>query len=159
MAKSFIISLAATPRLLALGVFILAGVGSGCAKTPLLKTTTVIFRCDSAFNQGLRLPVDLIYVPEGESIKSVTSVAPDSWFDAEEREQWQFKQSLSLIETGERRDVTVQLERPSRTVALVVYVDYKDNRTAKGQVVVFDEAAKETENVFVTSGGILHQSP
>jgi hypothetical protein len=145
--------------LLVSGMIAVATTGAGCAKAPLLKTHTVIFRCDSAFNGGLRLPVDLVYVPEGENVKSITSVAPDSWFDSEVREQWQFKQSLSLVESDERRDVTVRLDKPSRTIALVVYVDYKDHHTTKGQVVVFDASAKETENVFVTATGILHQSP
>jgi hypothetical protein len=129
-----------------------------CSGSPLLITKTIKFRCDSEFNEGLRLPVDVVFVPDGESIDTITKVAPDDWFDSEQREQWQFKQSLSLIENGERNDVEVKLKKPVRTVGLVIMADYREIKNAEQQIVILDTGAKENEDIFVTIDGILHSA-
>lgn len=141
------------------GVLIaLTSVCFGCAGNQLLKTNNVKFRCDSAFNEGLRLPVDLVYVPQGESVDTVTQVSPDEWFDSEARAQWQLKQSISIRETGERNDVEVKLNKPAQTAALVIIVDYADIKVAETQIIVLDVGAKENEDIFVTVDGILHRT-
>lgn len=139
-------------------LIVCASVCVGCAGSPLLKTNNIKFRCDSAFNDGLRLPVDLVYVPQGESVDTVTQVSPDEWFDSEARAQWQLKQSLSLRETGERNDVEVKLNKPAQTAALVIIVDYADIKVAETQIIVLDVGAKENEDIFVTVDGILHRT-
>ena len=129
-----------------------------CSGTPLLKTKTIRFRCDSQFNEGLRLPVDIVFVPEGESVDTITKTSPDDWFDSEQRDQWQFKQSLSLLENGQRNDVEIKLKKPVRTIGLVVMADYREIKNAEQQIVVLDTGAKENEDVFVTVEGILHSA-
>lgn len=142
------------------GVIIICSIifSCACSSTPLLKTTTIKFRCDSQFNEGLRLPVDVVFVPEGESVDTITKVSPDEWFDSDEREQWQFKQSLSLIENGERNDVVIKLTKPVRTIGLIIMADYRDIKVAEQQIVILDTGAKPNEDIFVTVDGILHSA-
>ena len=137
---------------------LLAAISCACGSTPVLKTTTVKFRCDSQFNSGLRLPVDLVFIPEGERVDTITKVAPDEWFDSDQREQWQFKQSLSLVENGERNDVEIKLTKPARTIGLVIMADFLEIKEAKQQIIILDTGAKENEDVFVTINGILHSA-
>lgn len=139
-------------------VFALAAMAAACQSTPpipTLKTRTVLLRCDSTYNQGYLLPIDLVFVPEGEDLAGVTEVGPDDWFDSDKRAQWPFRQSVSLL-PGERRTITVDLRRPARPVALVIFADYIDLQSPKGQMVVLDTGAAETENIFVTVEGLLH---
>ncbi len=122
---------------------------------PVLKTKKLILRADSAFNDGYRLPVDLVFIREGEAPDTVTGIGPDDWFDSDDRDKWAFKQSLSLIH-GERKTVVIHLKRPSNAVAMVIVADYKPLKDAKGQVVVLAADAAEVENVFITIDGLLH---
>lgn len=131
---------------------------AGCQKAPsiaLVDTTTLIIRCDSEFNDDMRLPIELVYVPIEESIGPITEVGADEWFDSDKRDQWAYKQSLSLV-PGEKKKFIVPLDRPSQTVAVIIIADYKDIKDAKGQVVVLNSDAKIQENIFVTANGLLH---
>ncbi|MBN2717191.1 MAG: hypothetical protein JXX14_15165 [Deltaproteobacteria bacterium] len=95
-------------------------------------------------------------MPDGESVDAITKVSPDDWFDSDEREQWQFKQSLSLIDEGERKDVEIKLKKPVRTIGLIIMADYREIKVAEQQIVVLDTGAKINEDIFVTVDGILH---
>lgn len=148
-----------TQRTVAYMILVCAAIFScACGGTPLLKTHTVKFRCDSKFNEGLRLPVDLVYIPEGESVDTITGVSPDVWFDSEERDQWQFKQSISLREKDARNDVQIKLKKPAKTIGLVIMADYREIKNAEQQIVILDTGAKENEDIFVTVEGILHST-
>ncbi len=138
-------------------VFIVVGMSlcSACA-AKLLKTQKVHFRCDSDFNGGLILPVDLVFVPEGKKVSTITGVSPDEWFDSDERENWSSKQSMSFMASNVRRTVKVKLKKPGRTVALVIVADYKNVEATKSQMIVLDASAEENEDIFITISGLLH---
>lgn len=133
-----------------------ASICSACGGK-FMDTTTIHFRCDSSFNDGLILPVDLVYVTEGQTVEAVTEVSPDEWFDSESRAGWETKQSLSLKASETRKTVTVDLEKPENTIALVVIADYQNIGNEKSQSITFDaENAEDEEDVFVTINGLLH---
>jgi len=137
-------------------VMVIALYFSACGSA-YLKTETVHFRCDSNFNDGLILPVDVVYVTEGQTVEAVTEVSPDDWFDSPAREQWESKQSLSLKASEVRKTVKVQLEKPEDTIAFVVVADYQSVGAEKSQSITFDaENAEDEEDVFVTINGLLH---
>lgn len=128
----------------------------GCATTKYLETKTVNFRCDSKFNDGLILPVDVVFVPKGESIETVTSVSPDEWFDSKARDEWPNRQGMSFRADETRKTIEVELEKPKSTIAMVIIADYRDIKDSKPQIIVFDTDAKEEEDVFITINGLLH---
>lgn len=131
---------------------------AACQSTPpipTLKTRTVMLRCDREYNEGYLLPVDLVFIPNGDDMNAITEIGPDDWFDSDKRGQWAFRQSVSLL-PGERQTVVVDLQRPAQPVAMVIFADYINLNSPKGQMVVFDTGAAETENVFVTVDGLLH---
>lgn len=129
---------------------------TACGGTQLLETKTVNFRCDSEFNEGLLLPVDLVFIPDGEKVDAVTGVSPDEWFDSDTRENWSARQTMSLSATNERNTIKVVLKKPGNTVALVIIADYRNLEKSKAQVIVLDSKAKENEDIFITSNGLLH---
>ena len=99
---------------LLLSVLILA-VCSACSSTKLLVTKRINFRCDSKYNEGFILPVDIVYVPKGEKIDTITGVSPDEWFDSQEREEWPYIQSLSFTENDVRNTVKIDLQKANQT--------------------------------------------
>lgn len=129
---------------------------SACAGTKMLETKTIQLRCDSNFNDGLILPLDLIYIPEGSSVDEVTGVSPEEWFESETRENWSHKQSMSIKATEARKTIDVNLRKPKKTIALVIVADYRGIESAKSQLIVLDAEAKENEDVFITTNGLLH---
>lgn len=130
---------------------------SACSSTPLLMTKQVKFRCDSKFNDGLLLPVDLVFIPEGEKIDTITGVAPDEWFDSEVRADWPYIQSFSFRESDVRNTIEIKLKKAKKTVAMVIIADYRGLEGAKSQIIVFKgEDSKEHEDIFITINGLLH---
>jgi predicted component of type VI protein secretion system len=138
--------------------FAAALIVAACQSTPpipTLKTRTLMLHCDREYNDGYLLPVDLVFIPNGEDMNTITEIGPDDWFDSDKRDQWAFRQSVSLL-PGERRTVAVDLRRPAQPVAMVIFANFINLGSPKGQMVVFDTGAAETENVFVTVDGLLH---
>lgn len=130
---------------------------SACAGTKQIKTDTIHFRCDSDFNEGLMLPVDLVYVSDPETMGTITAISPDEWFDSPTREQWPHKQSMSLSSSNIRKTVDVRLEKPKKAVAIVIVADYRSIVVPQTQQVILEaKKAEEDEDVFVTINGLLH---
>ena len=130
---------------------------SACAGTKKLETTAVNFRCDSEFNEGLILPVDLVFISEGETVDAITGVSPNDWFDSEIREKWSHKQSMSLKSSRTRKTVKVTLKKPKDTVALVIIANYRNIDSESSELIILDaKDAEEREDVFITLNGLLH---
>ena len=130
--------------------------GSACSSTKFLVTKSVNFHCDSKFNDGFILPVDIVYIPQGEALDTVIGVSPDEWFDSPVREEWPAVQSLSFRESDLRATKKVELKKDNNTVAMVVIADYRGLNKQKAQMIVFGEDSKENEDIFVTINGLLH---
>jgi hypothetical protein len=122
---------------------------------PQIKTKTIILHCEGDFNSGMRLPVELVFIPFNEKIDTVMKIGPDAWFDSDKRGQWPYRQSLSLA-AGEKRRVEVPLKYFKNMIAVVVFADYFALHEPKGQAVVIDAEGAKKENIFVTAGGLLH---
>lgn len=129
---------------------------AACSSTKFLQTTAVNFRCDSNFNDGFILPVDIVYIPKGENLDTITGVSPDEWFDSSIREEWPYLQSLSFRESELRATRKIELKKAKDTVALVVIADYRGLDKQKAQMIVLNEESKEHEDIFVTVNGLLH---
>jgi hypothetical protein len=135
----------------------LLALSTACSSTQLLSTKQVNFRCDSKFNDGLLLPVDIVYIPEGEKLDTITGVSPDEWFDSQVRADWPYIQSLSFRESEVRNTVEVILKKAKQTVGMVVIADYRGLNDTKAQMIVFNaEESKENEDIFITINGLLH---
>lgn len=128
-----------------------------CGGQKVLQTQTVHLRCDSQFNEGMLLPVDIVFVPRGEKLETITQISPDDWFDSKVRESWPHKQSLSVLASDERKTIRVDLKKPADTVAVVVIADYREIGLEKPQMIVLDQKARPDEDVFITINGLLHR--
>ena len=137
-------------------IILLTIICSACSSTKFLVTKSVNFRCDSKFNDGFILPVDIVYIPKGESLDTVTGVSPDEWFDSPVREEWPAVQRLSFRESDLRATTKVELKKDKNTVAMVVIADYRGLNNQKAQMIILGEDAKENEDIFVTINGLLH---
>lgn len=130
---------------------------SACSSTSLLMTKQVKFRCDSKFNDGLLLPVDIVFIPEGEKLDTIAGVAPDEWFDSEVRADWPYIQSFSFRESEVRNTIEIKLKKAKNSIAMVVVADYRGLEDTKSQMIVFKgEDSKENEDIFITINGLLH---
>jgi hypothetical protein len=129
---------------------------SACSSTKPLLTTSINFRCDSNYNDGFILPLDIVYISDGEKIDTVTAVSPDEWFDSKVREEWPNVETLSFTETGVRNTLKVELKKTKQTVKAIIIADYRSLTDAKTQTVVLDAESKENEDVFITINGLLH---
>ena len=129
---------------------------AACGGTKELLTKNVSFRCDSKFNDGFILPVDIVYIPDGEKVDTVAGVSPDEWFDSPVREEWPSIESMSFRESEVRNTIKVKLKKPAKTIAMVVIADYRGIDNSKAQMIVFDDKAKEHEDIFITINGLLH---
>ena len=136
-------------------LFLFISVAS-CSSTKLLPTKSLNFRCDSKFNDGFILPVDIVYIPKGEKLDTITGVSPDEWFDSQVRDEWPYLQSLSFRESDLRATKKIELKKAKDTVAMVVIADYRGLDNQKAQMIVLNETAKEHEDIFITINGLLH---
>jgi hypothetical protein len=129
---------------------------SACSSTKLLMTKSVNFRCDSNFNDGFILPVDIVYISKGEKIDTITGISPDEWFDSPVREEWPHLQSLSFRESDLRATTKIELKKTKQTIAMVIIADYRGLDKQKAQMIIFDANSKEHEDIFITINGLLH---
>ncbi len=129
---------------------------AACSSSKPLITKNLIFRCDSNFNDGFILPVDIVYIPDGEKEDAIIGVSPDNWFESQEREEWPYLQTVSFSENNVRSTIKVELKPPPRTTKMIVIADYRGLTDLKTQAIVFTKDAKENEDIFITINGLLH---
>jgi hypothetical protein len=120
---------------------------------PRNKTQTLLLKCDKRINQNMLLPVDIIYVTEGDDLKAVLKVGPNKWFYAEERDSWPHRQSLEL-RSGE--DVLVTLKKPPDVVSVVIFVNYYQVEDQKAQQVILSTDAATEEVIWVAKSTLYH---
>lgn len=142
---------------LALIVLHSCGLFRSAPKPPRVNTQVIRFKCDSNINQGMLLPVEVIYVTADNNLKEVTAIGPDAWFDSKERESWAHRQTLSL-RSG--REVRLWLERPPETKYIVIFASFFQINDQEAQQVIIEpdpEKKKAGEEViWVGASAIYH---
>ena len=124
---------------------------------PRNNTKTILFKCDSYINQGMLLPVDVIYVTADDNLKEVTKIGPIVWFDSKERESWPHKQTLNLRSGIE---VRLKLNKPPETKYIVIFAPFFKAEDQEAQQVILppdEESKKEKEEVvWVGANSLFH---
>ncbi|MCK5194499.1 MAG: hypothetical protein KAQ71_11865, partial [Desulfobulbaceae bacterium] len=99
-------------------------------------------------NQGMLLPVDVIYVTRYHMPREITSIGPDKWFNSYERDNWVERQSLSL-KGGETRELKLNKLWLKNTKFLLVFTDFKDVNGPYSQQLIIDQTARKKEKILV----------
>jgi len=122
-------------------------------KPPQNKTKAILFKCDNSINEGMVLPVDVIYITAESGLKEVIKIGPDAWFDSEERERWPFKQTLML---GGGEEILFRLSKPPETKFIVIFASFFKVKEKKVQQVILHLDSKEQEVVWVAARALYH---
>jgi len=120
---------------------------------PFNETETILFISDNEINEGMGLPVEVIYVTGSDDLKQVTDIGPDVWFESKEREGWPFKQTL-MLKGGE--EILFKLNKPSETKYIVVFATFFRVKDQEAQQVILDPDAGEQAVVWVGARAIYH---
>lgn len=115
-----------------------------------IRTKSLTFKCDRQINQGMLLPVDIIYVTRFRMPREVISVGPNQWFDSVVRENWAEKQSLSL-KGGDEKTVKMNKGWLDNSQYLIIYADFKGITMPAQQQIILDDNAKKHLNIVVMS--------
>ena len=139
--------------------FCMAGACSSKPKPPQEKvghidTKTIVFECDKQVNQGLLLPVDVIYVTRYRMLREVTAVGPDRWFDSVERAGWEEKQTISL-KGGDIKKLKLKRLWRDHSKVLVVYANFKGINGPHPQQVIIDHTTDSEEKIRVFPAAIV----
>lgn len=143
----------ASGKLLA-GLLLLSGClfASGCGTTlkPIepVATRYIEFQCDPVINGKKSLAVDIIYITYVQELREVTALGPEKWFEAEDRKEWRFKESV-VLNGGDQAVVELDPLILERTVLLVIYADYKSVLEPASRQVIVDFAGKDMEVISV----------
>jgi hypothetical protein len=113
-----------------------------------VKTKSIAFKCDQHINQGLLLPVDIIYLTTYRMPREITSIGPDKWFNSSERDNWVERQSLSL-KGGETKKLKLNKLWLKNTKLLFVIADFKGVNEPYSQQLVIDRSARKKEKILV----------
>jgi hypothetical protein len=114
----------------------------------LIQTESITFSCDRRINQGMLLPVDIIYIQRFHMPGEVISLGPDQWFNHIEREKWEEKQTLSL-KGGEEIQVKLNPLWMENTKFLIIFADFKDVNNPYSQQIILDESAESRVKILV----------
>jgi len=113
-----------------------------------INTRSIVFTCEPHINQGLLLPVDVIYITKYRSLREVTSIGPDDWFNTSKREAWETKQTLSLS-GGDTRSLKLDKQWLKNTKVIVIFADFKDVKEPNPQQMIIDRSEKRKEKILV----------
>ncbi len=120
---------------------------------PRNKTETILFKCDKYINDGMLMPVELIYIVEGKDPAEVVAIGPDNWFYSEDRKKWPFKQA-HMLRSGQ--DLLVELEKPSHTVAVVIFFNLFGIDGQDAQQVILTTDAAKNEVIWISRISVYH---
>ena len=123
-----------------------------------VKTKNITFKCDQHINQGMLLPVDVIYVTRYHMPREITSIGPDKWFNSYERDNWVERQSLSL-KGGETRELKLNKLWLKNTKFLLVFTDFKDVNGPYSQQLIIDQTASKKETILVLPRSMAFDKP
>ncbi len=113
-----------------------------------IQAKSIIFQCDKKINQGMLLPVDVIYITRYHRPREVISVGPNNWFNSLEREKWETRQTLSL-KGGETKTLELNKLWLKETKLLVIFADFKDVEEPHSQQIIIDRSGKHKEKILV----------
>ena len=119
-----------------------------------IDTETIVFVCDEQVNQGLLLPVDVIYVTRYRMLREITAVGPDRWFDSVERAGWEEKQTIGL-KGGETKKLKLKRLWRDNSKVLVVYANFKGINGPHPQQVIIDHTADSEEKIRVFPAALV----
>lgn len=145
--------------LFALAALVSCGLfSSGPPSAARNETKTILFKCDRVINQGMLLPVDVIYVTANDNLKEITQIGPLAWFESKQRDGWPYKQTLNL-KSGV--DVRLRLDKPPDTVYIVIFASFfQVNDAAAEQVILPPTAGKDRsaqeQVVWVAARALYH---
>jgi hypothetical protein len=117
-------------------------------KTGKIKTESIVFQCDKQINQGMLLPVDIIYVTKYRRPREVISIGPNNWFNSLEREKWGTRQTLSL-KGGEIKTLKLNSLWLKNTKLLVIFANFKDVKDPNSQEIIIDQSGKQSVTILV----------
>lgn len=125
-------------------------IGCGGAIRPFepVKTQAIGFQADGVINNDEALEIDIIYITYVQELREVTQVGPSSWFNAQKRAQWKFKESFT-IKGGQNIMVKLDPLILKRTVLLVIYANYKNTSDPSHKQTIIDFAGKNREIIYV----------
>jgi hypothetical protein len=119
-------------------------------------TLSILFKCDSEINQGMLLPVDVIFITADDNMKEVTKIGPTAWFDSEERQSWAHRQTLSLRSGVEVRLI---LNKPPETKSIVIFASFFQVEDQHAQQVIIEpdpEGNGAVEEVIWVSSAAIY---
>ncbi|MDM8542957.1 hypothetical protein QUF90_17930 [Desulfococcaceae bacterium HSG9] len=114
----------------------------------LVRTQTIRFECGKQLNQGLLLPVDIIYITRYHMPREVVSIGPNKWFNSLWREKWEERQTVSL-KGGETRKIKLNELWLRNTKFLIIYADFKGVEEPYSQQIIIDKSGYRNENILV----------
>lgn len=120
----------------------------------LVRVKRIKFKCEKKINQGMLLPVDIIYVTRFRMPREVISVGPNRWFDSLVRENWEEKQSLSL-KGGDEKTVEINRVWLENSKFLIIFADFKGVKITDQQQIILDETAKKHVNIVALSSAVV----
>ena len=142
--------------LLPVTVFFLSGCGSSSSNAvpkaeqewENLRIKNIEFVCDQHINQGMLLPVDVIYITKFHMPREVIAIGPNSWFESLKRERWEARQTLSL-RGGETRKLALNRLWLKDTKLLIVFANFKNVEEPLSQQIVIDHTANKRVRILV----------
>lgn len=139
---------------------------SGCGSSPqqpvikeveeidIIKTKSIKFQCDEHINQGMLLPVDIIYITRYHMPREVISIGPSSWFNSFERERWETRQTLSL-KGGEIQKIKLNKLWLKNTKFLIIFANFKNVEEPYSQQIIIDNSAQRNEKILVMPQSLM----
>ena len=119
-----------------------------------IQTESIVFQCDKFINQGMLLPVDVIYVTKYRRPREVISVGPNNWFNSLERERWETIQTLSL-KGGETQTLKLNKLWLKNTKLLVIFANFKGEKDPHSQQIIIDKSGEQTEKILVMPRSLI----
>lgn len=113
-----------------------------------IKTKQIIFQCDKVINQGLLLPVDVIYVTRYHRPREVIAIGPNKWFNSLQRERWETKQTLGFT-GGETKTLKLNKLWLKNSKLIIIFANFKDVKDPGSQQVIIDRSGKRKKKILV----------
>jgi len=137
-------------------LFFLGGCGSSSKNSAQIearewkniRVKTIEFICDQHINQGMLLPVDIIYITKYHMPREVIAIGPNKWFESLKRENWETKQTLSL-KGGEAQTLDLNRLWLKDTKLLIIFANFKNVEGSLSQQIVLDDTAKTKIKILV----------
>jgi hypothetical protein len=118
-----------------------------------IATKHIEFQTENIINNGQDLAIDIIYITYVQELREVSRLGPKLWFDAEQRSQWKFKES-AVLKGGDHVLVKLDPLILKRTVLLVIFANYVNQKDPGKEQVIVDYAGQEKEVIQVKKSNL-----